>query len=77
MGRLGMRAIPIVACLALAIAAGCGSGSSSSGGGGGNAGAPVNISTCHAPVGHGQFTIVSEMELLYESITSGGSGDGG
>jgi branched-chain amino acid transport system substrate-binding protein len=61
MGRLGMRAIPIVACLALAVAAGCGSGSSSSGGGGGNAGAPVNISTCHAPVGKGQFTIVSDL----------------
>jgi branched-chain amino acid transport system substrate-binding protein len=56
-----MRAIPIVACLALAIAAGCGSGSSSSGGGGGNAGQPVNISTCHAPVGKGQFTIVSDL----------------
>ena len=61
MGRLGIRAIPIVAVLALAVAAGCGSGSSSSGGGGGNAGTPVNISTCHAPVGKGQFTIVSDL----------------
>jgi branched-chain amino acid transport system substrate-binding protein len=58
-----MRAIPIAAILALAIAAGCGSGSSSSGGGGGGgaAGQAVNISTCHAPVGKGQFTIVSDL----------------
>jgi branched-chain amino acid transport system substrate-binding protein len=55
-----MRAIPVIALLALAIAAGCGSGSSSSGGGGGAA-TPVNISTCHAPVGKGQFTIVSDL----------------
>jgi branched-chain amino acid transport system substrate-binding protein len=60
MGTVRMRAIPIVACLALAVAAGCGSGSSSSGGGG-NVGAPVNISTCHAAVGKGQFTIVSDL----------------
>ena len=62
MGTVRFRAIPIVAVLALAVAAGCGSSSSSSsGGGGGNAGAPVNISTCHAPQGKGQFTIVSDL----------------
>jgi branched-chain amino acid transport system substrate-binding protein len=62
MGTVRIRAIPIVAVLALAVAAGCGSGSSSSsGGGGGAAGAPVNISTCHAKVGNGQFTIVSDL----------------
>ena len=62
MGTVRFRAIPIVAVLALAVAAGCGSSSSSSsGGGGGNAGTPVNISTCHAPQGKGQFTIVSDL----------------
>jgi hypothetical protein len=61
MGTVRFRAIPIVAVLALAVAAGCGSGSSSSSGGGGNAGPPVNISTCHAPQGSGQFTIVSDL----------------
>src|ERR1700756_128164 len=60
MGTVRMRAISIVAVLALAVAAGCGSGSSSSNGGGGGA-TPVNISTCHAPVGSGQFTIVSDL----------------
>ena len=62
MGTVRFRAIPIVAVLALAVAAGCGSGSSSSSGGGGaNAGTPVNISTCHAPQGSGQYTIVSDL----------------
>ena len=62
MGTVRFRAIPIVAVLALAVAAGCGSSSSSSsGGGGGNAGTPVNISTCHAPQGNGQYTIVSDL----------------
>jgi branched-chain amino acid transport system substrate-binding protein len=56
-----MRAIPIIAVLVLGIAAGCGSGSSSSGGGGGGGATPLNISTCHAPVGNGQFTIVSDL----------------
>jgi branched-chain amino acid transport system substrate-binding protein len=60
MGTVRMRAISIVAVLALAVAAGCGSGSSNSNGGGGGA-TPVNISTCHAPVGSGQFTIVSDL----------------
>ena len=62
MGTVRLRAISIVAIVALAVAAGCGSGSGSSGSNGGGGGAtPVNISTCHAPTGSGQFTIVSDL----------------
>jgi branched-chain amino acid transport system substrate-binding protein len=53
--------------LSLAVAAGCGSsgGSSNGGGSGGGGGSatPVNSSTCAAPVGKGQYEIVSDLPM--------------
>jgi branched-chain amino acid transport system substrate-binding protein len=53
--------------LSLAVAAGCGSSGGSSGGGSGGSGGgsatPVNSSTCAAPVGKGQYEIVSDLPM--------------
>ena len=63
---VGSRAVLAAAALALSFAAACGSDSgSSSGGTGGSGGSatPLNISTCGAPSGSGQFTVVSDLPL--------------
>jgi len=63
---VGSRAVLAAAALALSFAAACGSdsGSSSGGGSGGSGSAtPLNISTCGAPSGSGQFTVVSDLPL--------------
>ena len=63
---VGSRAILAAAALALSFAAACGSSSGSSSGGtgtGGGSATPLNISTCGAPSGSGQFTIVSDLPL--------------
>jgi branched-chain amino acid transport system substrate-binding protein len=61
------RAMMVAAvALSLAVAAGCGSSGGSSGGSGGSGGGsatPVNSSTCAAPVGKGQFEIVSDLPM--------------
>src|SRR5690242_15681406 len=61
------RAMMVAAvALSLAVAAGCGSsGGSSNGGSGGGGGSatPVNSSTCAAPVGKGQYEIVSDLPM--------------
>ena len=62
------RAMMVAAvALSLAVAAGCGSsgGSSNGGGSGGSGGSatPVNSSTCAAPVGKGQYEIVSDLPM--------------
>ena len=62
------RAMMVAAvALSLAVAAGCGSsgGSSNGGGSGGGGGSatPVNSSTCAAPVGKGQYEIVSDLPM--------------
>src|SRR4051812_30105575 len=63
---VGSRAVLAAAAVALSFAAACGSDSgSSSGGTGGSGGSatPLNISTCGAPSGSGQFTVVSDLPL--------------
>ncbi len=62
------RAMMVAAvALSLAVAAGCGSSGGSSnggsGGGGGGSATPVNSSTCAAPVGKGQYEIVSDLPM--------------
>ncbi len=62
------RAMMVAAvALSLAVAAGCGSsgGNSNGGGSGGGGGSatPVNSSTCAAPVGKGQYEIVSDLPM--------------
>src|SRR5690348_12489001 len=62
------RAMMVAAvALSLAVAAGCGSsgGSSNGGGSGGGGGSatPVNSSSCAAPVGKGQYEIVSDLPM--------------
>jgi branched-chain amino acid transport system substrate-binding protein len=62
------RAMMVAAvALSLAVAAGCGSGGGNSSGGGsgggGGSATPVNSSTCAAPVGKGQYEIVSDLPM--------------
>ena len=63
---VGSRAVLAAAALALSFAAACGSDSGSSSGGdsgGSGSATPLNISTCGAPSGSGQFTVVSDLPL--------------